>query len=161
MAAASAGHLAEVAYEISDDPARVDAGAAWRFLSTEAYWGRWRSRADFDRQVAAAWRVVGCYTGDGAMVGFCRAISDGVALAYLADVYVLPAHRGAGLGRRMVQAMVEDGPGREFRWLLHTADAHGLYGAFGFAAPDETLMERRHGTERRAPGGGAGTPGRG
>jgi ribosomal protein S18 acetylase RimI-like enzyme len=142
-----------VAHDFSDDPGRLDVDAAWRFLSTEAYWGRWRSRSDFERQVASAWRVVGCYADDGAMVGFCRAISDGVGFAYLADVYVLPDNRGAGLGRRMVQVMVEDGPGRDFRWLLHTADAHGLYAQFGFAAPDETLLERRHGTERH-PGGG-------
>ena len=136
-------------YEISDDPARVDLDAAWRWLSTEAYWARWRSSEDFARQVAGAWRVVGCYTEDGAMVGFGRAFSDGVALAYLADVFVLPGHRGRGLGRRLVRAMVEDGPGRDFRWLLHTADAHGLYAGFGFAAPDETLMERPHVTARR------------
>ena len=141
--------------EFSDDPERVDVEAAWRFLGSEVYWGRWRSRSDFERQVASAWRVVGCYA-DGAMVGFCRAISDGVGLAYLADVYVLPERRGAGLGRRMVQVMVEDGPGRDFRWLLHTADAHGLYAEFGFAAPDTTLMERRHGTERRAGGAAVG-----
>ena len=137
-----------MAYEVSDDAARVDVDAAWAFLSTEAYWARWRTREDVERQVAGAWRVVGCYAADGAMVGFCRAFSDGVAIAYLADVYVLPAHRGAGLGRRMVQVMVEDGPGRDFRWLLHTADAHGLYASFGFAPPDGTLMERPRVTER-------------
>jgi GNAT superfamily N-acetyltransferase len=148
-----------VGYEVSDDAARVDVGAAWAYLSTEAYWARWRTREDFERQVAGAWRVVGCYDADGAMVGFARAFSDGVALAYLADVYVLPAHRGAGLGRRIVRAMVEDGPGRDFRWLLHTADAHGLYASFGFAQPDETLMERPHVTVRRQPGAGAETSG--
>jgi hypothetical protein len=34
------------------------------------------------------------------MVGFARAFSDGAATAYLADVYVLPEHRGAGWPRR-------------------------------------------------------------
>jgi GNAT superfamily N-acetyltransferase len=146
-----------VGYEVSDDASRVDVGAAWAYLSTEAYWARWRTREDFERQVAGAWRVVGCYAEDGAMVGFARAFSDGVALAYLADVYVLPAHRGAGLGRGIVRVMVEDGPGRDFRWLLHTADAHGLYASFGFAPPDETLMERPHVTARQPgfrPGAG-------
>ena len=38
--------------------------------------------------------------------------------------------------------MIEDGPGKEFRWLLHTADAHGLYREFGFTAPDATITER-------------------
>jgi GNAT superfamily N-acetyltransferase len=151
-----------VGYEVSDDASRVDVGAAWTYLSTEAYWARWRTREDFERQVAGAWRVVGCYAEDGAMVGFARAFSDGVALAYLADVYVLPAHRGAGLGRRIVRVMVEDGPGRDFRWLLHTADAHGLYASFGFAPPDETLMERPHVTAWNPgfrPGGGPEPPG--
>ena len=130
-------------YELDDDPARVDADAAWAYLSTDAYWGRWRARADFDAQLASAWRVVGAYACDGAMVGFARAVSDGVAFAYLADVYVHPEHRGRGLGIDLVRLMVEDGPGRRFRWVLHTADAHGLYGKFGFAPPGDTVLERR------------------
>lgn len=129
-------------YEFDDDPARVDTDALWAFLSQDAYWARWRTRDDVLRQLASAWRVVGCYAADGAMVGFCRAFSDGVAIAYLADVYVLPAHRGHGLGQRLLRAMIEDGPGRDFRWLLHTADAHGLYAKFGFAPPDATALER-------------------
>ena len=76
------------------------------------------------------------------MVGFARATSDGVALAYLADVFIVPEHRGQGLGRAVVSAMIENGPGADFRWLLHTADAHGLYADFGFAPPDSTLLER-------------------
>ena len=129
-------------YEIDDDPDRIDVGAAWAYLSRDAYWGRWRERTHFERQIAGAWRVVGCYAPDGSMVGFARALSDGVALAYLADVYVLDAHRRHGLGTELVRAMVDDGPGRGFRWMLHTKDAHGLYAKFGFAAPPETYLER-------------------
>ena len=129
-------------YEISDDPRRVDVDAVWGFLSTSAYWGRWRTRAHVEQQLASAWRVVGAYDRSGGQVGFARAVSDGVALAYLADVFVLEAHRGHGLGRRIATAMVEDGPGASFRWLLHTSDAHGLYAPLGFAPPDETLLER-------------------
>lgn len=135
-------------YEFDDAPARVDVEAVWHFLSTDAYWGRYRSRADVEKQVRGAWRVVGCYTAAGELVGFCRAISDGVALAYLADVYVESEHRGRGLGRQLVAEMVEAGPGAGFRWLLHTADAHGLYRTFGFHEPDDTLMELRHATTR-------------
>ena len=62
---------------------------------------------------------------------------------YLADVYVLPTHRGRGLGIELVREMVEQGPYSDRAWLLHTGDAHGLYEKFGFAAPDERLMERR------------------
>ena len=128
-------------YEIDDDPARVDPAAAVAFLTTEAYWGRWRTAADIRRQIARAWRVIGAYDQAGAMVGFARAVSDG-GNAYLADVYVLPAHRGAGLGQAIVAMMVDDGPGARFRWMLHTADAHGLYRRFGFAEPSDRYLER-------------------
>jgi RimJ/RimL family protein N-acetyltransferase/GNAT superfamily N-acetyltransferase len=128
-------------YELDDDPARVDPAAAVAFLTTQAYWGRWRGEPDIRRQIAGAWRVTGAYDQAGAMVGFARAFGDGGS-AYLADVYVLPAHRGAGLGQAIVEMMVEDGPGSGWRWMLHTADAHGLYRRFGFASPSERYLER-------------------
>jgi GNAT superfamily N-acetyltransferase len=130
--------------EYDDDPARIDRDAVWAFLSTEAYWGRWRDRATVEAQLQGAWRVVGAYeTSTGRLVGFARAVSDGVQLAYLADVFVVGEHRGRGIGRGLVTAMIDDGPGARFRWLLHTADAHGLYRQHGFAEPDATLLERR------------------
>lgn len=76
------------------------------------------------------------------MVGFARALSDGHALAYLADVYVEPGCRGEGLGVALVEEMIERGPGAGFRWMLHTSDAHGLYERFGFAPPDGRYLER-------------------
>jgi ribosomal protein S18 acetylase RimI-like enzyme len=130
-------------YEIDDDPQRVDLDALWAFLDAEAYWARWRTRDDVEQQVAAAWRVVGCYADEGEMVGFARAISDGSGTAYLADVFILSEHRGQGLGRALVQEMIENGPGSDFRWMLHTSNAHGLYRKFGFAAPEANFMERR------------------
>lgn len=135
--------VADGAYEVDDDPNRIDADAAWAFLSTEAYWGKSRTREMFDRQLASAWRLVGAYTSDtGAMVGFARAMSDGVTLAYLADVYVHPEHRGHGLGKQLVEAMIDNGPGADFRWMLHTSDAHTLYGKFGFTGADQTFLQR-------------------
>ena len=128
-------------YELDDDPGRVDADAAVAFLTTEAYWGQWRGAQDIKGQIAAAWRVVGVYDRGGAMVGFARAWGDG-GNAYLSDVYVLPEHRGAGLGKAIVQMVVEDGPGAGWRWMLHTSDAHGLYRQFGFAAPSYRFLER-------------------
>jgi len=127
--------------ELTDDPARVDRDALWEFLSTDAYWGRWRQRSDVEAQVAGAWRVVSAHDSN-AMVGFARAVSDGVALAYLADVYVIASHRAQGIGQALVSKMIEEGPGSGFRWMLHTRDAHSLYADFGFARPDPTYLER-------------------
>jgi GNAT superfamily N-acetyltransferase len=88
--------------------------------------------------------VVGLYAG-GRQVGFARAFSDGVALAYLADVYVLPEHQGRGLGAELVREMVENGPLADVKWILHTRDAHDLYRRIGFGTPGERVMERRPG----------------
>jgi GNAT superfamily N-acetyltransferase len=137
-------------YAIDDDAALVDRDAAWRFLSTEAYWGRWRPREVLDAQIASAWRVVGVYTARGEMVGFARAFSDGAATAYLADVYVLPEHRGQGLATAVLRLMIDDGPGADFRWMLHTSDAHRLYQKAGFGPPDASYLERP-GAASRAP----------
>jgi GNAT superfamily N-acetyltransferase len=126
-----------------DDRGRLDRDWIWRMLSTEAYWHLWRNRADVEAQIDGAWRVVGIYDAhEGRQVGFARAVSDGVHDAYLADVIVEPGSRGHGIGKLLVRTMVDDGPGADFRWTLFTADAHGLYGKFGFVAPDSTAMVR-------------------
>jgi GNAT superfamily N-acetyltransferase len=130
-------------YELDDDRDRVDRGTLWNFLSQEAYWGRWRTRTLVEQQVDSAWRVVGVYqTATGNMIGFARAISDGVGFAYLADVYIAKDFRGQGLGVELVATMIDRGPGAAFRWTLHTTDAHGLYARFGFTRPDRTYLER-------------------
>jgi GNAT superfamily N-acetyltransferase len=130
--------------DFSTAGARVDRDWLWRELTEHTYWAKYRTRAMFDRQLDDAWRVVGAYRVDGgAMVGFCRAFSDGAAMAYLADVYVARGERGRGIGRGLLRMMIDEGPGRDFRWMLHTTDTHGLYETFGFAAADATFMERR------------------
>ncbi|HTW20508.1 MAG TPA: GNAT family N-acetyltransferase [Mycobacteriales bacterium] len=131
-------------YEVDDDVERVDLDVVWRFLSEHAYWARWRSRADVETQVCTAWRVVGCYdSATGAQVGFARAVSDGLSIAYLADVFVVHDHRGRGLGKWVVHEIVDGGPGASFRWLLHSTDAPSLYYRFGFGPPIPTLLERQ------------------
>lgn len=131
-----------VRYAADTDPARLDHDWIQRMLAREVYWARWRTPADIEAQLAASWRVVGVYEEGGAQVGFARAVSDGVAFAYLADVVIDPAHRGHGLGKLLVQTMIDDGPGADFRWTLFTSDAHGLYEQYGFQTPDATAMVR-------------------
>ena len=127
--------------EFDDDRERVDVAAVHAYLSEESYWARGRSRADVERSIANAARVVGCYHGP-EQVGFARVVSDGIAIAYLADVYVLEGYRRHGAGVELVRETVENGPHRDLRWWLATADAHGLYERFGFGRPGERYMVR-------------------
>jgi ribosomal protein S18 acetylase RimI-like enzyme len=127
--------------ELDDAKNRIDLAEVHRFLSEESYWAKGRALEVQARLVAEATRVVGLYH-DGRQIGFCRAASDGVSFAYLADVYVLSEYRGRGLGEELVREMIANGPYADRRWLLHTGDAHALYRKLGFDRPDSRMMER-------------------
>jgi GNAT superfamily N-acetyltransferase len=111
------------------------------FLSEHAYWARGRPSETVERLIREASRVVGLYLAQ-RQIGFARTVSDGQSFAYLADVYVLPQHRGSGLGIELVREAVDNGPFADRRWLLHTEDAHALYEKLGFSRPGYKLMER-------------------
>jgi GNAT superfamily N-acetyltransferase len=140
-------------FELDDDRGRIDVEAVHAYISGESYWGRGRPIEVVREALAGSRRVVGLYH-DGQQVGFGRGVSDGATVGYLADVYVLPEWRGRGLGLELVRELIEgDGEGDhgEIRWLLHTADAQGLYRKLGFTdePPVYVLMERPRGQARR------------
>jgi ribosomal protein S18 acetylase RimI-like enzyme len=129
-------------YELDDDRARIDLNAVHDYLSHESYWAKGRRRDVQAEMNERAARLVGLYR-DGSQVGFTRtAIVPGMRVAYLCDVYILEEHRGRGLGEELVRETVDRGPFVDYRWLLDTTDAHGLYEKFGFGRPTERLMER-------------------
>jgi GNAT superfamily N-acetyltransferase len=128
-------------YELDDDPGRVDRAAVHDYLSRESYWAAGRPRAVMDELIVTAARVVGLYHA-GRQVGFARVVSDGHTQSYLADVFVLPVHRGRGHGEALVRFAVDEGPLAHTKWLLHTADAHDLYRKLGFHGPGDRVMER-------------------
>lgn len=128
-------------YELDDGRGRVDRAAVHRFIAEDSYWAQGRTRERMDELIGSAARVVGLYHA-GAQAGFSRTVDVPDAnLVYLADVYVLPEHRGGGRGVELVRFTIDEGPFAARRWILHTADAHGLYEKFGFA-PNERLLER-------------------
>jgi len=128
-------------YELDDDPARIDRETVHAYLGGVSYWAKGRTREVQDALIDGAARVVGLYH-DGEQVGFSRTLSDGHAQSYLADLYVLEAHRGRGLGVALVRFSVDEGPFARTKWFLHTLDAHDLYRKFGFAEPGERTLER-------------------
>ena len=129
------------AYLISTDPARLDLDAICAYLSGESYWARGRPRDQIVRGIRNS-LPFGVYRS-GEQVGFARIVTDYATFAWLADVYVLAAHRGHGLGKALIETVVDHQEVRGLpRVLLATADAHGLYTQFGFAPlhRDERFM---------------------
>ena len=115
---------------ISTDPALLDLDVIHGFLKT-AYWCEGLPRDVIERAIHNS-LCFGVYDA-GRQIGFARLITDRATYAYLADVFVLPSHRGRGISKRLMQAIVAhpDVQGLR-RWSLLTRDAHGLYEQFGF-----------------------------
>lgn len=154
----------EDGYVISDDATAIDLDAVHAFL-TQSYWSPGISREVVARAAANSLTFslrapegdgAGPGSPAGAQAGFARAVTDRATYAYLADVYVLDEHRGRGLGKWLVQTVMEhpDLQGLR-RWALATADAHGLYARFGFAAPEQPEMHMFRERDARGTGGPA------
>src|SRR5688500_20385728 len=74
----------------------------------------------------------GLYQGD-RQVGFARIVTDYATFAWVADVFVVPEHRGRGLSKWLMEVIVAHPKPQGFRrWVLATKDAHGLYEHIGF-----------------------------
>jgi GNAT superfamily N-acetyltransferase len=123
----------EDGYEVSTDPARLDLDLVHRWLSTDAYWALGRPRAIVERSVAGSANYGLYRSSDRRQVGFARAVTDEATFAWLCDVYVDRAERGAGLGTWLVSVALDDLRSKGVRrLLLATADAHGVYAKLGF-----------------------------
>ena len=134
-------------YVITDDPARIDVDAVHAELA-RSYWSPGIPKDVVAKGIAGSLPFSLLAPG-GEQAGFARVVTDRATYGYLADVYVADAHRGRGLGKWLVACIVEhpDLQGLR-RFALATADAHGLYARFGFAAPSDPSI---HMFRERAP----------
>ena len=131
-------------YLISTDKGKLDLPAVHRFLAS-AYWSPGVPFDIVQRAVEHS-LVFGVYRGS-EQIGFSRVITDFTTFAYLADVFILEAYRGEGLGTWLVQTIVAHPELQGLRrWLLATRDAHDLYRKVGFTPLNqpERFMEIWH-----------------
>ena len=117
-------------YSISTDVRRLDLEVVYDFLSN-SYWAAGRSLETIIKSIKNS-LPFGLYKLD-QQIGFARVVTDYSTFGYIADVFVLPEHRGAGLGVWLMQEVISHPDLQGFRrWLLVTRDAHELYRRFGF-----------------------------
>jgi GNAT superfamily N-acetyltransferase len=127
---------------VSDDPSRLDLGVIHGFLRG-AYWSE-GVPLDVVRRAIDHSLCFGLFEHD-RQVGFARAITDRATYAYLADVFVVPSHRGRGLARWLMECVMAHPHLQGLRrFSLVTRDAHALYRPFGFdpLAQPERYLER-------------------
>jgi GNAT superfamily N-acetyltransferase len=113
-------------YSISTDKTRLDVGMVHHFLYTTAHWAIGRPMSIVRKSIENS-LCFGLYEGD-KQVGFARIVTDGATVGWICDMFILPSHRSSGLGKWLLESMMEypDVKGLR-RILLNTRDAHDLY----------------------------------
>ena len=130
-------------YLISTDRSRLDVELIHDFLSRRSYWANGRTLEIVQRSIENS-LAFGIYKEDD-QVGFARVVTDYATFAWVADVFVLPEHRGRDLSKWLMEVMLSHPQLQGFRrWVLATKDAHSLYARFGFIPMHrpERWMER-------------------
>lgn len=131
-------------YTLSTDKARLDVESIHAFLSERSYWAQGRSREVVERTIETS-LCFGIYAQQ-ELVAFARVVTDYATFGWVCDVLVLESHRGRGLGKWLIEAVVRHPELQGLkRLLLATRDAQGLYREYGgfvaLQAP-ERWMER-------------------
>lgn len=125
-------------FEIDTDRDRIDHDRVLAYLKT-TYWAGDRSA----EEIRGAWDntlvVFGVYdaAAENLQIGCARVVTDTRTFGWLADVFIDPQYQGRGLGKFLVQCILEHPDCSSLRlFVLGTRDAHGLYAQFGWGAPD-------------------------
>lgn len=129
-------------YTLSDDPAQLDRTLIYRWLHDDSYWAAGIPEEVVERAIDHSLNLA-IYEGEagGPQVAYARIVTDRATFAWVCDVFVVEAHRGKGLSKWLMAAVVGHPDLAGLRnIMLATRDAHGLYERFGF--------ERVEGSER-------------
>ena len=129
-------------YGITTDRTRLDLGFIHGYL-TASYWATGRPYVEVRRSIEGS-LAFGLYHGDN-QIGFARVITDYATTAHLADVFVIASYRGKGLGKWLIEIVIDHPRVRSIRkWTLATSDAQALYARYGFKplSDPNSLMER-------------------
>jgi len=124
-------------FTISSEPDRLDRDWIHEVISTDAYWAAGRTREDMDQAIEHS-LPYGLYDRTGRQLAFARLVTDRTYFAWLSDVFVDRSARGKGVGKLLVEHVLQDAEKMNVkRVLLATADAQGLYERFGFTEIDD------------------------
>lgn len=131
-------------YSISTDKTKLDLSMIHHYLYTTAYWAVGRPMKIVRKSIENS-ICFGLYDGE-KQVGFARIVTDFATVGWMCDVFILPSYQGNGLGKWLVECIVEHPDVKSLRRiLLNTRDAHELYikyAGFRTLLKSESWLER-------------------
>lgn len=136
----------KIVYSLRDGYNQMDFDKVTRMLSN-AYWSKGITKNEVMQGAKNSVLVVGAFTNENEQLGYARVISDKTRFAYVLDVVVDDKFQKQGIGRAMVNFLLNHPELKDvYQWLLITKDAHGVYRKVGFnpIARPEDWMEIRN-----------------
>lgn len=104
----------------------ADYEAIRQFLSGVGWQHRVADSAKFTQMMENTNRAV-IATENDRIIGFARALCDGVSNGYISMVAVTPDKRGQGIGREMVNQLMGDQSGEAITWMLRAGRESKLF----------------------------------
>ncbi|HYF84310.1 MAG TPA: GNAT family N-acetyltransferase [Clostridia bacterium] len=131
-------------YLISTEKSLLSVDTVYDFLVNKAYWAKYRTKEQIEKSIKNS-LCFGVYDA-GRQVGFARAVTDYSVMYWLCDVFVDEEYRGQGIGKFLVEFIVNHPDLMHLNGTLCTKDAQGLYQRYGFVVPSpetNTYMAKR------------------
>jgi ribosomal protein S18 acetylase RimI-like enzyme len=118
----------------------IDLEQLKQLFDLHAFWARDRRIEDLRIAIEYSDPTISMWDGD-VLIGFARATSDGIYRAMIWDVVIDEHYRGLGLGRRLVNTLVNHPAlARVERVYLTTSHQQNFYERLGFVRNDTATM---------------------
>ncbi|SFC71763.1 Acetyltransferase (GNAT) family protein [Bacillus sp. 491mf] len=133
-------------YYISTNKDLLQIDTIHEFLCNDSYWAKGMPKELVVEAIKNSSLCYGVYESEtDQQIGFARVVTDFVRFSWLADVFILPAYRGRGVSKRLIETIVKHPKIHGTRFMLVTKDAHALYEQYGFekiTEPEKFMMRK-------------------
>ena len=126
-------------YLISDDKGKLQIEKITQMLNN-SYWAENRTKDVIEKSIENS-ICIGVYDND-KQIGFARCVTDYATVYWLADVIIDPDYRKQGIGKALVEFVINHDELKGCFGVLATRDAHGLYEQYGFKLVTDKYMRK-------------------